>query len=46
MTVFRHIAAECRADRVFALVILSLGSWSAISLALLALNILDLLPAS
>ncbi|MDP4006663.1 hypothetical protein [Methylobacterium sp. NEAU K] len=46
MTVFRHIAAECRADRVFALMILGLGSWSAISLALLALNVLDLLPAS
>lgn len=45
MSVFRHIAAECRADRVFALMILGLGSWLAVSLALLALNILDLLPA-
>lgn len=45
MSVFRHIAAECRADRVFALMILGVGSWSAVSLALLALNILDLLPA-
>ncbi|WP_191970271.1 hypothetical protein [Methylobacterium planeticum] len=46
MIVFRHIAAECRAARVFALMILGLGSWSVFSLALLALNALDLLPAS
>ena len=46
MNVFRHIAAECRADRIFALMILGLGSWSAISLALLALNTLELLPPS
>jgi hypothetical protein len=46
MIVLRHIAAECRNDRVFALMILGLGSWSALSLALLALNVLDLLPAS
>ncbi len=36
MTVLRHIAAECRDDRVFALMVLGLGSWSALSLALLA----------
>ena len=46
MTVFRHIVAACRADRAFALTILGLGSWSALSLALLVLNVLDLLPAS
>lgn len=46
MTMFRHITAECRADRVFALMALGLDSWSALSLALLALNVLDLLPAS
>jgi hypothetical protein len=46
MTVFRHIAAECRDDRVFALMVLVLGSWTAVSLALLALNVLDVLPAS
>lgn len=44
MTIFRHIAAECRTDRVFALMILGLGTWSAISLALLALNAIGLLP--
>jgi hypothetical protein len=44
MSVFRHIAAECRADRIFALMVLVLGSWSAISLAVLILNALDLLP--
>jgi len=46
MIVFRHIAAECRDDRVFALMVLVLGSWTAVSLALLALNFLDVLPAS
>lgn len=46
MTMFRHIAAEFRADRVFALMALGLDSWSALSLALLALNVIDLLPAS
>ncbi|MFC6388258.1 hypothetical protein [Methylorubrum zatmanii] len=46
MIVIRHIAAECRADRVFALMVLGLGSWLALSLALLALSVLDLLPAS
>ncbi|WP_200945583.1 hypothetical protein [Methylobacterium sp. Leaf456] len=45
MTVFRRIAAECRADRVFAPMILGLGSWSALSPVLLALNVLDPLPA-
>lgn len=35
-----------RDDCVFALMVLGLGSWSALSLALLALNVLDLLPAS
>lgn len=46
MTVFRHIAAEFRTDRAFRLMILGLGSWSVLSLALLALNLLDLLSAS
>ena len=46
MIVLRHIAAECRDDRVFALMILGLGSWSAVSLALLALNVFDRLPTS
>lgn len=46
MIVFRHIAAECRDDRVFALMVLVLGSWTAFSLALLALNVVDVLPAS
>lgn len=46
MSVLRHIAAECRADRAFAMMIVALGSWSAISLALLALNALNLFPAS
>jgi len=46
MTVFRQIAAECRADRVLALTILGFGSWSAVSLALFADDVLDLLPAS
>jgi hypothetical protein len=46
MTVFRQIAAECRDDRVFALMVLVLGSWTAISLAMLVLNVLDGLPAS
>ncbi|MFF9550843.1 hypothetical protein [Methylobacterium fujisawaense] len=46
MTVFRHIAAECRDDRVFALMVFVLGSWTAVTLALLALNVLDMLPAS
>lgn len=46
MIVFRHIAAECRDDRVFALMVLGIGAWSALSLALLALNVLDLLSAS
>ena len=46
MTVFRHIAAECRDDRVFAVMILVLGSWTAVSLALLTLNVLDVLSAS
>ncbi|MBB5764169.1 hypothetical protein ABEV34_04315 [Methylorubrum rhodesianum] len=46
MTVLRQIAAECRADRVLALVILGLGAWSAIALAILAFTVLDGLPAS
>ena len=46
MTVFRHIAAECRDDRAFALTVLVLGSWTAVSLALLVLNVLDVLPSS
>lgn len=43
MTVFRHIAAEFRTDRAFRRMILGLGSWSVLSLAL---NVLDLLSAS
>lgn len=46
MTVFRHIAAECRDDRVFALMVFVLGSWTAISFGMLALNVLDVLPSS
>ena len=46
MNVFRHIAAACRADRVFAVMVLALGAWSVVSLALLALNALNLLPES
>lgn len=46
MMVFRHIAAQCRDDRVSALMVFVLGSWTAISLALLTLNVLDVLPAS
>lgn len=46
MSVLRHIAAECMVDRVFAVMIVALGSWSAISCALLALNALDLFAAS
>ncbi|MEE7465490.1 hypothetical protein MFUR16E_32140 [Methylobacterium fujisawaense] len=46
MNVFRHIAAECRDDRFFALMVLVLGSWTTVSLALLALYVLDVLPAS
>ncbi|MBB2963471.1 hypothetical protein [Methylobacterium sp. R2-1] len=46
MTVLRHIAAEFRADRLFAPMILGLGAWSALALAMLALNVLDGLPAS
>lgn len=46
MIVLRHIAAECRDDRVFAPMVLVLGSWTAVSLALLALSVLDVLPGS
>jgi len=46
MIVFRHIAAECRDDRVFALMVLVLGWWTAVSLARLALNVLNVLPVS
>jgi hypothetical protein len=46
MSVLRHIAAECMVDRVFAVMIVALGSWSAISCALLALNAFDLFAAS
>jgi hypothetical protein len=34
----RHILAACRADPAFALTIVALGAWSALSLGLLALN--------
>ncbi|GAN50239.1 hypothetical protein ME121_4278 [Methylobacterium sp. ME121] len=46
MIVFRHIAAECRDDRVFALMVLVLGSWTAFCFGLLALNVIDVLPPS
>lgn len=39
MQILRQILDECRADRVFALMIVTLGAWSAISVLLLALNI-------
>ncbi|WP_264048252.1 hypothetical protein [Methylobacterium flocculans] len=46
MRVFRDIATECGADRVFATMVAVLGVWSALSLALLAVILLDLLPRS
>lgn len=46
MTVFRHIAAACRADRAFAPMSLGLGAWPALSLARLAPNVPDPRPAS
>ncbi|SFE14533.1 hypothetical protein [Methylobacterium sp. 13MFTsu3.1M2] len=41
MPIVRYILAECRADRVFALMVVALGGWSAVSLALLALNVFE-----
>ncbi|KZB98556.1 hypothetical protein AU375_05133 [Methylobacterium radiotolerans] len=41
MRIVRHILAECRADHVFALMVIALGGWSAVSLALLALNLFE-----
>ncbi|WP_457104688.1 hypothetical protein [Methylobacterium sp. P5_C11] len=38
MQTVRHILAACGADRAFALTIVALGAWSALSLGLLALN--------
>lgn len=46
MRIFRDLAAECRADRTFAVMVAVLGFWSAASLALLVLNLLDLFPSS
>ena len=44
MRVFRDIATECRGDRVVATMVAGLVAWSAVSLGLLALNLLDLFP--
>ncbi|WP_331292150.1 MULTISPECIES: hypothetical protein [Methylobacterium] len=41
MRIVRHILAEYRADHVFALMVVALGGWSAVSLALLALNVFE-----
>ena len=46
MRIFRVVASECRADRVFLAMVAGLGAWSALSLALLALTLLDLFPLS
>lgn len=45
MRLFQDLAAECRADRAFAAMVVALGFWSASSLALLVLNLLDLFPS-
>lgn len=44
MRMFRDIATECRADRIFAALVAALGAWSPLSVTLLALNLLDLFP--